>query len=236
MEVHPPHAPLHSWKEFWIHLGTITVGLLIAISLEQSVEKLHHLHQRHELEEQLHAEGERNVEIVMADQRYFADMRVWQLELRKRVDAMRVSGGKAGLAYIANPVPGQPTIPSDSVWVTAKESALVVLLPQDEAAMYARIELQHKLLQDTIDRWFATRTAVETFEDNFGDMGPTSSPELSRMSGDELHTYSMLLTADLVSRDNVVFRLGNFLRLDQALLSGAKSEAELLALVTAKEQ
>jgi hypothetical protein len=41
MEVHPPHAPLHSWKDFWIHLGTITIGLLIAISLEQSVEALH---------------------------------------------------------------------------------------------------------------------------------------------------------------------------------------------------
>ena len=48
LDVHIPHAT-HTWKDFWIHLGTITAGLLIAISLEQSVEKLHHLYQRHEL-------------------------------------------------------------------------------------------------------------------------------------------------------------------------------------------
>ena len=53
MDVHAPHHPLHTWKDFWIHLATITVGLLIAIGLEQSVEGLHRLHQRHQLEEDL---------------------------------------------------------------------------------------------------------------------------------------------------------------------------------------
>jgi hypothetical protein len=227
MEVHPPHHSLHSWKDFWIHLGTITIGLLIAISLEQSVEKLHHLHQRHELEEQLRGEGERNVEIVKADQRYFGALRVWQLDLRKRVDAMRASGGKAGLAYLPDSSPGQPTVPSNSVWITAKESALVVLLPQNEAAMYSRLDVQHKMLQDTIDHWFTTRDEVAAFEGGFDDVGPTSVPDLSRMSPDELHTYSMLLTRDVVARDEVMLRLGNFLALDQAILGGAKTEDEM---------
>ena len=39
LDVHMPHES-HTWKGFWIHLGTITIGLLIAISLEQGVEKL----------------------------------------------------------------------------------------------------------------------------------------------------------------------------------------------------
>jgi hypothetical protein len=231
MEVHPPHAPLHSWKDFWIHLGTITIGLLIAISLEQSVEKLHHLHQRHELEEQLRAEGERNIEIVKADQRYFADMRLWQLDLRKRVDAMRASGGKAGLAYLPDTSLGQPTVPSNSVWLTAKESALVVLLTQNEAAMYSRMDVQHKMLEDTIDHWFATRDEVAAFEEDFDDAGPTSVPDLSRMSPDELHTYSMLLTRDVVARDEVMLRLANFLAFDQAILGGAKTEDEMFRAV-----
>ena len=47
--------------------GDDHIGLLIAISLEQSVEGLHHVHQRHQLEEDLRAEGERNVEIVQKD-------------------------------------------------------------------------------------------------------------------------------------------------------------------------
>ena len=64
---------------------------------------------------------------------------------------MRASGGKAGLGYVANPVPGQPTVPSDSVWTTAKESMLVALLPRSEAEMYSRLDLQHGLLRETIE-------------------------------------------------------------------------------------
>src|SRR5580698_9093934 len=97
MDVHPPHGGIHTWRDFWIHLGTITIGLLIAISLEQSVEGLHHLHQRHQLEQDLRAEGERNIEIVQKDRRLIAALRGWELDLRKNVETMRTSGGKAGL-------------------------------------------------------------------------------------------------------------------------------------------
>ena len=57
IDVHAPHGGLHTWKDFWIHLGTITLGLLIAISLEQSVEWLHRLHERGQLEEDLRSEA-----------------------------------------------------------------------------------------------------------------------------------------------------------------------------------
>ena len=178
MEVHAPHEPLHSWRDFWIHLGTITIGLLIAISLEQSVEALHHVHQRHQLEEDLRAEGERNVEIVEKDRRLIAGLRDWELGLRKNVDTMRGSGGKAGLGYVANPVPGQPTVPSDSVWTTAKESMLVALLPRSEAEMYSRLDLQHALLRETISHWLEVRGELTEFEDNFDDGEPGSTPDL----------------------------------------------------------
>jgi hypothetical protein len=95
MDVHAPHEPLHTWRDFWIHLGTITIGLLIAIWLEEGVEALHHLHQRHQLEEDLRAEGERNVAMIQEDQRGLADMRVWELKLRSPVDAMRGGDGLA---------------------------------------------------------------------------------------------------------------------------------------------
>jgi len=28
LDVHPPHSPTHTWKDFFIHVGTIVVGLL----------------------------------------------------------------------------------------------------------------------------------------------------------------------------------------------------------------
>jgi hypothetical protein len=60
IDVHAPHGGLHTWKDFWIHLGTITLGLLIAISLEQSVEWLHRMHERSQLEDDLRVEAENN--------------------------------------------------------------------------------------------------------------------------------------------------------------------------------
>ena len=51
LEVHPPHEPIHSWRDFATHILAIVVGLLIAVGLEQTVEYVHHSHQRKELRE-----------------------------------------------------------------------------------------------------------------------------------------------------------------------------------------
>jgi hypothetical protein len=42
VEIHPPHAPIHSFKDFLIQLLTITTGVLIALSLEGLLEWNHH--------------------------------------------------------------------------------------------------------------------------------------------------------------------------------------------------
>ena len=60
IDVHPPHHAAATRREFFTHIATIVIGLLIAIGLEQSVEALHHHHQRHQFEADLRAEGVRN--------------------------------------------------------------------------------------------------------------------------------------------------------------------------------
>jgi len=37
LDVHPPHASTHTWRDFFLHIATIVIGLLIAIGLEQSI-------------------------------------------------------------------------------------------------------------------------------------------------------------------------------------------------------
>jgi hypothetical protein len=49
LDVHPPHEPIDTWRGFFIHIATIVIGLLIAISLEQTVEFFHHREQRRQL-------------------------------------------------------------------------------------------------------------------------------------------------------------------------------------------
>lgn len=64
MEVHPPHGPIRSVKEFLVHLLAITIGLLIALGLEASVESVHHRRLVREARENIFQEirdNERNV-------------------------------------------------------------------------------------------------------------------------------------------------------------------------------
>jgi hypothetical protein len=61
LDVHPPHAPSYTWKDFFIHLATITLGLLIAISLEQSVEAVHHHQEVRETRAALQEEHQENI-------------------------------------------------------------------------------------------------------------------------------------------------------------------------------
>jgi hypothetical protein len=234
LDVHVPHAT-HTWKDFFIHIATITVGLLIAVGLEQSVEKLHHLHQRHQLEEDLRVEGVRDDAVVQADLRTFAVLRAWLLGLRDQVDRMRASGGKLKLPYppkpFLDPDTGKRlplmTVPSDAAWQTAKESQLVGLLQTPLADVYARFSWQHELLTNSVTAWIANGVEVTGFEDRF-DSGPPSTPDLSRMTVGELGEYSVLLSKNLALMDNMVYRLKLFDAQDRAILNGVRTDEDLL--------
>ena len=41
MDIEPPHGPIETWKDFFVHLCIITLGLLIALGLEAMVEHIH---------------------------------------------------------------------------------------------------------------------------------------------------------------------------------------------------
>jgi len=69
LDVHPPHSPTHTWKDFFIHIATIVVGLLIAVGLEQAVEAIHHHHQRDEARERLVEEIKQNA-VIAKDNSY----------------------------------------------------------------------------------------------------------------------------------------------------------------------
>lgn len=227
IEVHEPHESIHSFKDALIHIAIITVGLLIAIGLEQTVEWVHHLDQRHQLEADLNAEAVKNLAIMDADYRD-VDLEMANLAAnRDRVDTMLASGGKIKLAYIPlvtedwfaghpGAIPRHPSIPLASAWMTAKESAQVALLPRDEAKFYNRVYLQYDLLMDAsahLRDSFGTRLE---FESQFAALTLDPShpndigPDLSRMSVEELHEESRLLTANWVVLQDVRRRMDVF--------------------------
>jgi len=56
LDVHPPQHSAHSWRDFFIHIITITIGLFIALMLEAGVEHLHNRHLLHTAQENLRTE------------------------------------------------------------------------------------------------------------------------------------------------------------------------------------
>jgi hypothetical protein len=60
LDVHPAHHAASTWKEFFIHIATIVLGLLIAVGLEQFVEYIHHRYEVRDTREMLRDEREKN--------------------------------------------------------------------------------------------------------------------------------------------------------------------------------
>jgi hypothetical protein len=60
LDVHPAHHAATNWRDFFIHIATIVIGLLIAIALEQTVEYVHHRRQVADVREELRGEREAN--------------------------------------------------------------------------------------------------------------------------------------------------------------------------------
>lgn len=137
LEVHPPHETVHSWRDFLVHLATITIGLLIALSLEGCVEWRHHKHLVHEAEESLRGEIRTNAE---QSQGVLDDLRKEQEVLKQDVAVLN--------RIIANPrTPNHEEIGinykirsfDDVSWRTAQTTGSFTYMPYAEAQEYSDI-------------------------------------------------------------------------------------------------
>jgi hypothetical protein len=133
LDVHPPHQSTHTWKDSLIHLATIVVGLLIAISLEQSVEYLHHRHQLAETRDALRGERDHNRKSFTDD---VGEFRRQTAALINNLIVLRYLQQHPGTPQ--EKLPGilvwhayRPTY-SDSAWKTAQQSNVTALMPQEE--------------------------------------------------------------------------------------------------------
>ena len=85
-DVHPPNTSIHGWREFFIHLATITIGLLIALGLEGSVEWFHHRHVMHQAQEGLLKEIKFNADGI---HRKIDGLEMHQEDLKRGVEILK---------------------------------------------------------------------------------------------------------------------------------------------------
>ena len=137
LDVHAPHEAVHGWRDFLLHLFTITIGLLIALSLEGCVEWQHHRHLVHEAEAGLHVEIKGNADRLKGIQ---DDIHKQQANLRHDVEVL-----KSVIATHALPKHGEMEIAfhisgfEDVSWKTAQTTGALSYMAYPEAQKYADI-------------------------------------------------------------------------------------------------
>jgi len=136
LDVHPPHEPIHGWRDFLLHLFTITIGLLIALSLEGLVEWQHHRHLVHEAEANLATEirGNANeVQSALADVRKQQDALAQDVVVLKRM-LKNPRDSKGGIT-----IGSRIQILDDVSWKTAQSTGALAYMPYADAKEYAGI-------------------------------------------------------------------------------------------------
>jgi hypothetical protein len=135
LDVHPaPHAA-HSWREFFIHIATIVIGLIIAVGLEQMVLSIHHRHQREALEDSLRTESLQNRRLAQYD---FASVNEVRRNIRLNMAVLDHSDNKP---FTPIPPPHDTFLPFiNSAWLNARDNGTLTLLPEKLVESYWKVD------------------------------------------------------------------------------------------------
>ena len=144
LDVHPPHQAAHGPRDFFIHLFTITVGLLIALSLEGLVEWQHHRHLVHQAEQSLHTEIQNNSQGMSEA---LVNLHKEQESLKRDVTILKEvlktrKFPKNGSMEIGFNIRGF----HDVSWRTAQNTGALSYMPYDLAQQYSSIYAEQELL------------------------------------------------------------------------------------------
>jgi hypothetical protein len=235
IDIHPPQHGAMTRRDIFTHVAIVVLGIFIAIGLEQTVEYIRHIHQRHDLEDNLREELRSNLQRDAMDFRVLAGIRAYTVELKSAVTARR-----AGNASPAPPPPDDtrrhqiPVAPSIAIWDAAKLDATITLLPSQEIDLFHGVVLQHDFLFAALDDFQHSAFALESFEERFVDtpgafdMGYAAPPpNLGAMSPADLTQYETLLAAYIKAIDRITVRVHFFDRVTRAILDGATDRDDL---------
>ena len=195
IDVHSPHEPVLSWRDFLVHLITITIGLLIALSLEGFVEWQHHRHLVQDAEASLQAEIENNAKDMTST---FDDLHKQQSVLKQ--DLVVLSGIQK--THNAHGTSLSVTFGihgfEDVGWKTAQSTGAFSYMPYDRAQEYSDIYENQTKLQESEQQ--AARDAVVALAPFYGG-DAKSGPDFSSDSVKAMEEKIEILQGQLLLVD-----------------------------------
>ena len=200
LDVHPVHKSVHGWRDFLLHLLTITIGLFIALSLEGLLEWHHHRNLVHEAVASLHEEIRSNAaglggavtDIKQQREKLAGDVKV----LKQLIHTGKLP--KNSNLEITFNIRGFENLS----WRTAQSTNALSYMPYETAKQYAEIyDLQEQL--EVAERE-AARDAIISLAP-FLNMGKGDGP--SRAEAPAMKEHIEILQAQLILLDSLVTKL-----------------------------
>jgi hypothetical protein len=200
LDVHPVHKSIHDWRDFLLHLATITIGLFIALSLEGLIEWRHHRNLVHEAEASLSEEIRANANgLGNADE-----------EIKKQY-----VGLKADVEILKQVMATGKTPPNSQMeiafhirefvnlsWKTAQSTNALSYMSYSRAKEYAEIYATQDKLEAAENQ--AARDAIISLAP-FTNMGEKEGP--SRADAPAMKAQIEILQAQLLLVDSLVTKL-----------------------------
>jgi TolA-binding protein len=156
LDVHAPHHPIGGWKDFFVHLITISVGLLIAVGIEGCVE-LHREHKlvreaRETMREEIQHNSDKMKEAVVTLDKQTETMKkniatLSHIQENPKDKAAQDAQIDANFSIIGL---------RDTAWKTAQATGALSFMPYAEAQRYSDVygtqkdflDQQNKVLED----------------------------------------------------------------------------------------
>jgi hypothetical protein len=139
LDVHPPHKAIEGVGEFFLHLFTITVGLLIAVGIEAAVERHQHRELAAEARDTMTAEIRKN-SINVADALKEIDQE--QQKLKDNLDSVRkvqLNPSDPTSRNLHLDISFNTTGLEDTGWRTAQVTGALAFMPYGESERYTSI-------------------------------------------------------------------------------------------------
>ena len=147
IDVHLPHGKLYDIKEIFLHLFIITLGLLIALSLEGLVEIEHHRHLVREAESGLRAEIATNEDAMGLRRQELKDLqKQMDTNLKTLAEMREHPHAKMGHIYLDLDLGGFDNM----AWMNAQNTGSLAFMQYKDAQNFSDIYLEQDLFFKTV--------------------------------------------------------------------------------------
>jgi hypothetical protein len=139
LDVHPPHHAIGNLSEFFLHLFTITIGLLIAVGIEAAVEHHQHRELAREARETMKEEIRKNAENTNDA---LKDISSEQQRMKGNLAAVRkvqLNPNDPAANNLNLDISYNTTGLEDTGWKTAQATGALAFMPYAESTKYSAI-------------------------------------------------------------------------------------------------